>query len=69
VLYGPEVVEEFEAMATGDGSAEDAAAELEGARSALDEALAAEAPSPELLRAALEAVTEALGMLASDGDR
>lgn len=68
VLYGPEVAEEFEAVAAGDGSADDAAAELEGARSALDEALSSDAPSPELLRAALEAVTEALGMLGSSDE-
>ena len=63
-----EVAEEFEAVANGDGSADDAAAELEGARSALAEALSSDTPSPELIRAALEAVTEALSMLGSDDE-
>lgn len=62
VLYGSEVEQEFEAVAAGDGAAEDARAELEGARSALEDALAGDA-SPDVLRAALEAVVEAMGML------
>lgn len=70
VLYGAEVAQEFEAVAAGDGAAEDAAAELEGARSALEEALSSDTVSPELVRAALEAVVEAAGMLApSSGAR
>ncbi len=70
VLYGPEVAEEFEAVAAGDGAADDAAAELDGARSALAEALSSDTPSPELVRAALEAVEEALGLLGpADGAR
>jgi hypothetical protein len=62
VLYGLEVEQEFEAVAAGDGDREDARAELEGARSALEDALAGDA-SPGVLRAALEAVVEAMGML------
>jgi hypothetical protein len=49
-------------VAAGDGAAEDARAELEGARSALEDALAGDA-SPDVLRAALGAVVEAMGML------